>query len=93
MYAQNEFVLPSFSKSDQAEGTYNASSRFAFFVDFGNVFAFPGDFAFHELRASYGFAATFLTPLGAMKFSYAFPISPKPGDQLERLQFTLGAYY
>ena len=93
LYAQNEFVLPSFSKQDQAEGTYTASSRFAFFIDAGNVFAFPGDFRFRDLRASYGFAATFLTPLGAMKFSYAFPMNAKPGDQTERLQFTLGAYY
>ena len=93
IYAQNEFVLPSFSKQDQAEGTYTASSRFAFFVDVGNVFAFPGDFRFRDLRASYGIAATFLTPLGAMKFSYAFPMNAKPGDQTERLQFTLGAYY
>jgi outer membrane protein insertion porin family len=92
-YAQNEFVLPSYSKQDQAEGTYTASSRFAFFVDVGNVFAYPGDFRFRDLRASYGFAATFLTPLGAMKFSYAFPMNAKPGDQTERLQFTLGAYY
>lgn len=93
VYAQNEFVLPSFSKQDQAEGTYTASSRFAFFVDVGNVFAYPGDFRFRDLRASYGIAATFLTPLGAMKFSYAFPMNAKPGDQTERLQFTLGAYY
>lgn len=92
-YAQNEFVLPSFSKQDQAEGTYTSSSRFAFFVDVGNVFAYPGDFRFRDLRASYGIAATFLTPLGAMKFSYAFPMNAKPGDQTERLQFTLGAYY
>ncbi len=93
IYAQNEFVLPSFSKQDQAEGTYTSSSRFAFFVDVGNVFAFPGEFAWRDLRTSYGFAATFLTPLGAMKFSYAFPINAKPGDQTERLQFTLGTYY
>ncbi|MFI4967703.1 MAG: BamA/TamA family outer membrane protein [Gammaproteobacteria bacterium] len=45
------------------------------------------------MRSSYGFAATFLTPLGAMKFSYAFPMNAKPGDRTERLQFTLGAYY
>jgi len=93
IYAQNEFVLPSFSKQDQAEGTYTSSSRFAFFVDVGNVFAYPGEFSWHALRASYGFAATFLTPLGAMKFSYAFPLNAKPGDQTERLQFTLGTYY
>ncbi|HEV2333369.1 MAG TPA: outer membrane protein assembly factor BamA [Gammaproteobacteria bacterium] len=93
VYAQNEFVLPSFNKQDQAEGTYSASSRFAFFIDAGNVFAYPGDFRVRDLRASWGLAATFLTPLGAMKFSYAFPMNPKPGDRTERFQFTLGAYY
>ncbi len=89
LYAQNEFVLPRFGKDQSGSGSY----RLAFFVDAGNVFADPSDFALHQLRASYGFTATFLTPLGAMKFSYAFPMNAKPGDQTERFQFTLGAYY
>ena len=89
-YAQNEFVLPNFSK-DQSAGS--GSSRFALFIDTGNVFDQPSDFRFRELRTSWGVAATFLTPLGAMKFSYALPINAKPGDDTERFQFTLGAYY
>ena len=88
-YAQNEFVLPPFGKVSTGAAQY----RLAFFVDAGNVFTDPGDFKWNQLRESWGFAATFLTPLGAMKFSYAFPINPKPGDQTERFQFTLGAYY
>jgi outer membrane protein insertion porin family len=88
-YAQNEFVLPRFGKDTSGSGSY----RLAGFIDFGNVFTDPGDFKFAQLRASWGIAATFLTPLGAMKFSYAFPMNPKPGDQTERFQFTLGAYY
>jgi len=90
VYAQNEFVLPNFGK-DESSGS--GSSRFAFFIDAGNVFATPSDFRFRDLRASWGVAATFLTPLGAMKFSYAFPMNAKPGDETERFQFTLGAYY
>lgn len=93
-YAQNEFVLPPFSKDKDKDATEDpGSSRFALFVDAGNVFAGPGDFSFHRLRVSWGLAATFLTPLGAMKFSYAFPLNAQPGDNTERLQFTLGAYY
>ena len=88
-YAQNEFVLPRFGKDTAGSGSY----RIAAFVDFGNVFTDAGDFKWNKLRASYGLAATFLTPLGAMKFSYAFPMNAKPGDQTERFQFTLGAYY
>ena len=89
VYAQNEFVLPSFGKANTGPAEY----RLAFFFDAGNTFTDPGDFKWNQLRESWGFAATFLTPLGAMKFSYAFPINPKPGDQTERFQFTLGAYY
>lgn len=88
-YAQNEFVIPRFSKDTSGSGSY----RLAAFVDLGNVFTDAGDFKLRELRTSWGITATFLTPLGAMKFSYAFPINPKPGDQTERFQFTLGAYY
>ncbi|MGH8281980.1 MAG: BamA/TamA family outer membrane protein, partial [Gammaproteobacteria bacterium] len=47
----------------------------------------------NRMRVSAGLAATFLTPLGAMKFSYAFPLNPKPGDLTERFQFTLGTYF
>jgi len=88
-YAQNEFVLPRFGKDTSGSGSY----RIAAFIDFGNAFTDAGDFKWSQLRASYGIAATFLTPLGAMKFSYAFPMNAKPGDQTERFQFTLGAYY
>ena len=88
-YAQNEFVLPRFGKDTSGSGSY----RVAAFIDFGNVFQDAGDFSLRQFRASWGVAATFLTPLGAMKFSYAFPMNPKPGDLTERFQFTLGAYY
>jgi outer membrane protein insertion porin family len=89
LYAQNEFVLPRFGKDTAGSGSY----RLAAFIDFGNAFTAPGEIRLHDLRASWGIAATFLTPLGAMKFSYAFPMNAKPGDQTERFQFTLGAYY
>ena len=94
VWMQNELILPSFSKQDESTGTAGTgSSRWAFFIDAGNAFADPGDFRWRDLRVSAGLAATFLTPLGAMKFSYAFPLNPKPGDQTERFQFTLGAYF
>ena len=88
-YAQNEFVIPRFGKDTSGSGSY----RLALFFDIGNVFGSPGQVRLGNLRESWGLAATFLTPLGAMKFSYALPINAKPGDQTERFQFTLGAYY
>jgi outer membrane protein insertion porin family len=89
IYAQNEFVLPRLGKDTSGSGSY----RLALFFDIGNAFTGPGQIRYSDLRESWGLAATFLTPLGAMKFSYAFPINAKPGDQTERFQFTLGAYY
>jgi outer membrane protein insertion porin family len=88
-YAQNEFVLPRFGKDQSGGGSY----RVAMFFDIGNAFTNFNQINLPNLRESWGLAATFLTPLGAMKFSYAFPINAKPGDQTERFQFTLGAYY
>lgn len=89
-FMQNELILPRFGKK---EGSESGSSRYAFFIDAGNVFPTPGAFRWRDLRVSAGFAATFLTPLGAMKFSYALPLNAKPGDQTERFQFTLGTYF
>lgn len=90
VYMQNELILPSFGKKS---GSASGSSRWALFVDAGNAFADPGNFRWNELRVSTGIAATFLTPLGAMKFSYAIPLNAKPGDQTQRFQFTLGTYF
>ncbi|MGH8363077.1 MAG: outer membrane protein assembly factor BamA [Gammaproteobacteria bacterium] len=94
VWVQNELIFPNFAKSDDTSGTAGTgSSRWALFIDAGNAFADPGDFRWNRMRVSAGLAATFLTPLGAMKFSYAFPLNPKPGDLTERFQFTLGTYF
>ncbi len=85
-WMRNELILPNFL------GHAN-SYRAAFFIDAGNVFAEPGDFKTSDIRASYGLSLTWLTPLGAMRFSYAIPFHDQPGDQTERLQFSLGSYF
>ena len=101
--SQLELLLP-------VPESLQSSTRFAVFLDMGNVFydgpagkfydpvtGVPLDYSFRfgDLRRSYGIAATWLAPLGAMKFSYAFPMNAFPGDgirpadQLERFQFTI----
>lgn len=90
VYMQNELILPHFGSK---AGSESGSGRYALFLDAGNVFSKPGDFRWRDLRLSAGVTATFLTPLGAMKFSYALPLNAKPGDKTERFQFTLGTYY
>lgn len=67
--------------------------RTVLFVDSGNVFMerngqFP--FAFDELRTSAGIALSWYTAIGPLSFSLARTINPKPGDETQNFQFSLG---
>ncbi|HTD27778.1 MAG TPA: outer membrane protein assembly factor BamA [Xanthomonadaceae bacterium] len=69
------------------------SARVSTFIDFGNVYAAPGDWSFGSLRASAGIALQWRAPVGPIVISLADPIRSKPGDQPERLQFTFGSSF
>ncbi|MGE5162057.1 MAG: outer membrane protein assembly factor BamA [Betaproteobacteria bacterium] len=43
-----------------------------------------------ELRYSVGIGIAWISPLGPLKLSYAYPINDKPGDRLQRFQFQIG---
>lgn len=88
---QNELLLPNFFADDPMAPPKNG--RFGLFLDVGMAFASPSDFAFEELRASAGIAASFLTPVGAMRFSFAYPLRYEDTDQTERFQFTIGTLF
>ena len=45
---------------------------------------------FGDLRYSWGFGIAWISPLGPLKFSLAFPINKKKGDDTERFQFQIG---
>jgi outer membrane protein insertion porin family len=61
------------------------------FFDAGNVF--DGTVNLSELRKSYGFGLSWISPLGPLKFSYALPINDKPDDRLQRFQFQIGTAF
>ena len=61
------------------------------FVDAGNVF--DGTIEMSQLRKSYGFGLSWISPLGPLKFSYALPINSKPEDRLQRFQFQIGTAF
>jgi len=71
------------------------SVRFSFFVDSGSVYGNDIGYDYMEyLRrtsSSYGFAFTWIAPIGALKFSWAWPLRTQPTDQTERFQFSIGA--
>lgn len=63
------------------------------FVDGGNVFKSIDTVTDKQIRYSAGISAIWMTPVAPLTFSYSWPINDKPGDELERFQFTLGAFF
>ncbi|HEX7048395.1 MAG TPA: outer membrane protein assembly factor BamA [Gammaproteobacteria bacterium] len=90
-FLQTELLLPNFASENPMDPP--ESTQFSFFVDTGNLFRDVSDFDADTFRVSTGVAATFLTPIGALRFSYGFPIVSEEGDQLERVQFTIGSVF
>ncbi|HEY7674168.1 MAG TPA: outer membrane protein assembly factor BamA [Burkholderiales bacterium] len=70
--------------------TLDRSMRLGTFIDGGQVYG-PGDKVdLSQLRYSYGLSFAWNSPVGPMKFSMAWPVRERPGDDLQRFQFTLG---
>jgi outer membrane protein insertion porin family len=65
------------------------STRLAVFADAGMV-GNDYDYIFSEIRYTYGLAVSWFSPLGPLRLSYGFPLNEQPGDDIERLQFTIG---
>ena len=60
------------------------------FLDGGYVFETVDDIEPDDMRYSAGAALLWLTPVGAMRFSYAFPLNDEEGDDTQNFQFSLG---
>jgi outer membrane protein insertion porin family len=69
------------------------SIRLGAFVDGGQVFAAGVPIAVSELRYAAGLSLAWNSPVGPLKFSVAKPLNAKPGDNIQRLQFTLGQVF
>lgn len=73
--------------------TESGQTRLSTFIDFGNVFEDPADFDSSTLRASAGVAFNWRSPVGPLSISLAEPINDEPGDETERIQFTIGTLF
>ena len=71
------------------------SIRLSGFFDIGNVFdTIEGDgFETDELRYSTGIALNWLSPVGPLTFSYAFPLNDEAGDETQNFQFRIGGSF
>lgn len=70
------------------------SFRFSAFLDGGGVYG-DGEQASSSgtLRFSTGLSASWNSPLGPLKFSFAKPLNKKPEDQVQAFQFQLGSTF
>lgn len=69
------------------------SFRLSAFTDVGNVYDINQDFEASLLRYSAGLAAIWISPFGAMSFSFATPFNEQQGDETEAFQFSLGSTF
>ncbi len=69
------------------------SVRLSVFGDFGYVWSEDQRLLLGDLRTSVGFAVSWFSPVGPLKFSLAKPFGVKPTDRLERFQFLLGKVF
>jgi len=69
------------------------SVRLSTFIDAGAVYG-PGDLPGSAgMRYSAGGAFTWMSPVGPLKFSYAWPLNKQFEDREQRFQFTLGSIF
>ena len=69
------------------------SMRLSTFLDAGQVFQSSEKISFTDLRYSYGISFSWISPVGPLKLSYAFPLKVKEGDVTQRAQFQLGTVF
>jgi len=69
----------------------SASTRVSLFWDMGYAYGEEEPITTNLLRHSYGLSLIWLTPVGAMRFSYAEPYDARSTDDTQNFQFTLGA--
>lgn len=75
-------------------GSKEKSVRLSAFVDGGIIYGAPSDIAGTDgPRYSTGIALTWISPVGPLKMSYAWPLEEQLNDRLQRFQFTLGQIF
>jgi outer membrane protein insertion porin family len=75
-------------------GSKEKSVRLSAFVDGGIIYGVPTEIPGTDgARYSTGIALTWISPVGPLKMSYAWPLDEQINDRLQRFQFTLGQIF
>jgi len=59
------------------------------FIDNGRI----GENSMNIIRSSYGVSFDWITPVGPLDFTWAWPIDDKPGDDLQKFEFSIGSSF
>ncbi len=89
----NRRLVGNFEMLFPMPGNKDKSVRLSAFVDAGNVWGAEQKVSGSDIRAAAGFAVSWDSPVGPLKFSYAQPIRSRDGDKVERFQFQLGRIF
>jgi len=82
-----EFIIPTPFLPDMK------STRLSAFFDAGNVYDARENLDWGALRYSTGLATTWISPFGALTFSYAVPLKKESTDEIQSFQFTFGTSF
>jgi len=70
------------------------SVRLSTFVDSGQVYSLRDDsLDLGDLRYSAGLGLVWMSPIGPLTISRAWPLNEEPGDRLDRFQFAIGTFF
>lgn len=63
------------------------------FADAGRAFGENEKITLKELRSSVGIGLSWVSPMGPLRFSYAFPVKRQDTDKIQKLQFQIGTSF
>ncbi|VAW49415.1 Outer membrane protein assembly factor YaeT [hydrothermal vent metagenome] len=69
----------------------SSNMRMSLFFDAGNIFTDLDTVDVGEFRSSMGVGVSWITPVGPLSFSFAWPIAYEKTDELQSFQFVLGS--
>lgn len=63
------------------------------FFDTGNAYAENQGYFASPLQMGYGFGIRWYTPIAPFRFEWGFPLNPRPTDQPNVFEFSIGTFY
>ncbi|QTN28492.1 outer membrane protein assembly factor BamA [Rhodoferax sp. AJA081-3] len=63
------------------------------FADAGGIYGPDEGLQLQDMRSSYGFGISWISPVGPLRLAYAWPVKKFEGDRIQQLQFQIGSSF